>query len=64
MFVHTHSSAPNMFAKFGWKTQKFCHKKIEKAVARLESDRLYRISICIYMYIHVPHCVVAAGSPG
>ena len=39
-----------MFAKFGWKTQKFCHKKIEKAIAKLESDRLYRISICIYMY--------------
>ena len=40
MFIHTRSSAHNMFAKFGWKTRTFCHKKMEKAVAKLESDRL------------------------
>ena len=40
MFIHTRSSAPNMFAKFGWKTQTFCHKKVAKVIAKLESDRL------------------------
>ena len=30
MFIHTHSSAPNMFAKFGWKNRTFYHKKWEK----------------------------------
>ena len=40
MFIHTLSSAPKRFAKFGWQTRKFCHKKVEKAVAKLESDRL------------------------
>ena len=40
MFIHTRSSAPNMFAKFGWKTRTFCHKKMQKAVAKLEIDRL------------------------
>ena len=39
MFIHTHSSALNMFAKFGWKTRTFCHKKMEKTVAKLESDK-------------------------
>ena len=29
-----------MFAKFGLQTRTFCHKKMEKAVAKLESDRL------------------------
>ena len=40
MFAHIRSSAPNMFAKFGWKTRKFCHKKVAKVIAKLESDRL------------------------
>ena len=40
MFIHTCSSAPKIFAKFGWKTGTFCYKKMEKAVAKLESDRL------------------------
>ena len=40
MFVHTCSGAPKIFAKFGWKTRTFCHKKMEKAIAKLESDRL------------------------
>ena len=31
-------NAAKGFAKFGWQT--FCHKKVEKAVAKLESDRL------------------------
>ena len=40
MFIHTRSSAPNMFAKFGWKTRTFCHKKVAKVIAKLESDKL------------------------
>ena len=40
MFIHTRSSAPSMFAKFRWKTQTFGQKKMEKAVAKLESARL------------------------
>ena len=40
MFTHIRSSAPNMFAKFGWKTRTFCHKKVAKVIAKLESDRL------------------------
>ena len=40
VFIHTRSSAPNMFAKFGWKTRTFCHKKVAKVIAKLESDRL------------------------
>ena len=40
MFIHTRSSAPNMYAKFGWKTLTFCHKKVAKVIAKLESDRL------------------------
>ena len=40
MFVHIYSGAPKIFAKFGWKTRTFCHKKMEKAIAKLESDRL------------------------
>ena len=38
MFIHSRSSAPYMFAKFGWKTQTFCHKKVAKVIAKLESD--------------------------
>ena len=41
MFTHIRSSAPNMFAKFGWKTRTFCHKKVAKVIAKLESARLY-----------------------
>ena len=37
MFSHTRGGAPEIFAKFRWKTRTFCHKK---AVAKLESDRL------------------------
>ena len=37
-FVHTRSSAPKRFAKFGWQTRTFCHKKVGKEVAKLESD--------------------------
>ena len=40
MFIHTRGSSPNMFAKFGWKTRTFCHKKVAKVIAKLESDRL------------------------
>ena len=40
MFVHTRSGAPKIFAKFGWKIYTFGHKKMEKAIAKLESDRL------------------------
>ena len=31
MSTHIRSSAPNMFAKFGWKTRTFCHKKSGKS---------------------------------
>ena len=41
MFTHIRSSAPNMFAKFGWKTRTFCPKKVAKVIAKLESDRLW-----------------------
>ena len=40
MFVHTRSSAQKIFAKFGWKTRTFCHKKVAQVIAKLESDRL------------------------
>ena len=40
MFMHTCISAPKRFAKFGWQARTFCHKKVGKAVAKLESDRL------------------------
>ena len=40
MFIHTSSSAPKMFDRFVWQTRTFCHRKVEKAVAKLESDRL------------------------
>ena len=41
-FIHTRSSAPKRFAKFEWQTCTFffTKKKMEKAVAKLESDRL------------------------
>ena len=40
VFIHTRSSAPNMFAKFGWKTGTFGNKKVAKVIAKLKSDRL------------------------
>ena len=33
MFINTHIRATQRFDKFGWQTQTFCHKKVEKAVA-------------------------------
>ena len=36
--TYTYSSAPKWFAKSGWQTRTFCHKNVEKAVAKLESD--------------------------
>ena len=44
MFTHIRSSAPNMFAKFGWKTRTFCHHKVAKVIAKLESDRLTKVT--------------------
>ena len=38
MFIHTRSSVSNMSAKFGWKTRTFCHQKVAKVIAKLESD--------------------------
>ena len=38
MFTHIRSSAPNMFAKFGWKTRTFCHKKVAKVIASSQTD--------------------------
>ena len=32
MFLHTRSSAPKRFAKFGWQTRTFCHKKVAKVI--------------------------------
>ena len=43
MFVLTRSSAPKRFAKFGWQTRTFCHKKVAKVIAKLESDSLYKL---------------------
>ena len=40
MFVHTRSSPLKRFAKFGLQARTFCHKKVGKAIAKLESDRL------------------------
>ena len=40
MFINTRSSAAKMFAKFGRQTRTFCHKRTEKEVAKLESNRL------------------------
>ena len=40
MFSHTRINAPKIFAKFGWHTRTFCHKIVEKAIAKLESDIL------------------------
>ena len=34
MFIHTRSSAPKRFVKFGWQASTLCHKKVEKAVAK------------------------------
>ena len=41
VYTHTGISAPKRFAKFGCQTRTFCQQKVEKAVAKLESDRLY-----------------------
>ena len=35
-----YSSAQKRFAKFGCQTRTFCHKKVAKVIAKLESDRL------------------------
>ena len=48
MFIHTRSSAPNMFAKFGWKTRTFCHKKSGK------SDCQTRVRQTIVPAVNVP----------
>ena len=40
MFVHTRKSAPKRFAKFGRQNRTFCHKKVAKVIAKLESDRI------------------------
>ena len=40
MLIQTLSNAPKIFAKFGKQTRTFCHKKMEKVIAKLESDRL------------------------
>ena len=40
MSIQTRSTAPKVFAKFGFQTRTFCHKKMEKVTAKLESDRL------------------------
>ena len=50
MFVHTRSSDPKRLAKFGWQTRTFCHKKVGKVIAKLESDRLYKH---VYIISHV-----------
>ena len=40
MLIQTCISAPKRFAEFGCGTRTFYHKKVEKMVAKLESDRL------------------------
>ena len=62
MFTHIRSSAPNMFVKFGWKTRTFCHKKVAKVIAKLESDRLYSSptnvqAILLYCRTQISACV-------
>ena len=39
MFIHIRRSAPKRFARFGCQTRTFCYKKVEKVVAKPESDR-------------------------
>ena len=59
MFTHIRSTAPNMSAKFGWKTRTFCHKKVAKVIAELESARLqlladmYRASVIDTAFIDI-----------
>ena len=40
MLIQIRSSAPKRFAKFGLQTRTLCQKKVEKAIAKIESDRL------------------------
>ena len=40
MFIHTRISAPNRYVKFGVQIRMCFHKKVEKAVAIIESDIL------------------------
>ena len=40
MSIQTRNTAPKMFAKFGYQNRTFDHKKMEKVIAKLESDRL------------------------
>ena len=49
MIPNTRSSAPKRFAKFGQETRTFCSIKVEKAVDKLESDRLQYHIIFINM---------------
>ena len=51
MFIHTHTSTPKRFAKFGCQTGMFCHIKVGKAVAKLESDRLKRCPFFLFRFI-------------
>ena len=49
MFIHTRSSTFRMFAKFGWQTRTFCHKKWKK---RLPNSSQTDYSHCCPMRMH------------
>ena len=45
MFVHTRSSAPKIFAKFEMENSNVLSQKMERATAKLQSDKLYSIHV-------------------
>ena len=45
MCVHIRSSVPKRFAKFGWKTRTFCHKKSGKS----DCQTRVRLTIAVCM---------------
>ena len=69
MFVLTRISAPKRFAKFGWLTPTFCHKKVGNVIAKLESDRLYKADRVIILLLFCTdnkrcYCLDVTGSGG
>ena len=56
MSIHTRSSAPKTFAKFGWKTRTFCHKKNGKSCCQTRVrqtvvvDFIFISIMCKYLF--------------
>ena len=51
--IHTRSSAPKMFGKFGWQTRTFCHKRWKKRLPN-SSQTDYRLTpwhLTIFFYL-------------